>query len=376
MKGRNMWVFVAIIIFYLACNVWLFISLLRSLQGMPAFVKVGVGVVYWLLALSFIVMQAVRNRPLSSGFGHFLYWTSNGWLVFFFYMFLLTLVTTILNRFGLHLPYAFAWSALVAVIALSVGFFRFNHPEVRHITVNSDRPLSSGVRSLRVVAVSDMHLGYGVMRDRLARYVDLINSQHPDLVLIGGDLVDMTTVPLHKQQMQQELNRIDAPMGIYMALGNHEYISGIDESLAFLRSTKIRLLRDSVVTLPCGLQVAGRDDRSNPRRVSATELLAKADPEKPLIVIDHQPQNAQVAEIAGLQPDFAFFGHTHHGQVWPASLATDLIYDLSHGTRREGRATLCTSSGLGIWGPPFRIGTTSELHVVDFRFPEAVPSTR
>ena len=78
-------------------------------------------------------------------------------------------------------------------------------------------------------------------------------------------------------------------MGIYMVLGNHEYISGIDESIRYIKSTPIQLLRDSVVTLPNGIQLIGRDDRHNRKRHSLQELMVNVDKSKPIILLDHQP---------------------------------------------------------------------------------------
>ena len=78
-------------------------------------------------------------------------------------------------------------------------------------------------------------------------------------------------------------------MGIYMVLGNHEYISGIDESIRYIKSTQIQLLSDSVVTLPNGIQLIGRDDRHNRKRRSLQELMVNIDKSKPIILLDHQP---------------------------------------------------------------------------------------
>lgn len=95
----------------------------------------------------------------------------------------------------------------------------------------------------------------------------MINGQNPDLILIGGDLIDNSVIPLYAENMAEELTELKAPLGIYMVPGNHEYISGIDKSIQFIQNTPIQLLRDSVVTLPCGIQLIGRDDRSNARRL-------------------------------------------------------------------------------------------------------------
>jgi predicted MPP superfamily phosphohydrolase len=146
-----------------------------------------------------------------------------------------------------------------------------------------------------------------------------------------------------------------------MVAGNHEFISGIERSEAFLAQTKITLLRDSVVTLPCGLQIIGRDDRSNRHRKGVEELLAEADDSKPTLLLDHQPY--ELAKNDSLKVDIQFSGHTHRGQVWPLSLLVDSMYEQSHGYRKWNHSHIYVSSGLSLWGPPFRIGTSSDMAV-------------
>ena len=159
----------------------------------------------------------------------------------------------------------------------------------------------------------------------------------------------------------EELAELKAPLGIYMVPGNHEYISGIRKSMQFINETPIRLLRDEIVTLPGGIQIIGRDDRSNTSRLSLQELAKNMDPAKPVILLDHQPYDLSDTEKAGI--DLQFSGHTHRGQVWPISLITDHLFDQSYGYRRWGNSHIYVSSGLSLWGPPFRIGTDSELVV-------------
>lgn len=196
----------------------------------------------------------------------------------------------------------------------------------------------------------------------------MINEARPDVVLIAGDLIDMSLKPLWQERMQDVLREVQAPLGIYMVPGNHEFISGIRATEEFIGRTPIRLLRDSIVTLPGGVQVVGRDDRSNRRRLRADDLIGRADASRPILVLDHQPYDDQLEQIAAGGADFTLCGHTHAGQVWPLSLVTGTIYRQDHGYGRWGRTQVYVSSGLGLWGPPFRIGTDSEMVVIDFRF--------
>ena len=202
----------------------------------------------------------------------------------------------------------------------------------------------------------------------LAGYVDMINAQRPDIVLIGGDLIDNSVAPLRYEHMEEELSKIYAPLGVYMVPGNHEYISGIEESEKFIAQTPIVLLKDSVAILPNQIQLIGRDDRHNKGRKTLGQLTANLDKSKPVILLDHQPYDLEKTEEAGV--DLQFSGHTHRGQVWPMNWIVDHLFELSYGIKKIGNSTIYVSSGLSLWGPPFRIGTDSEMVVFNITFKE------
>lgn len=218
---------------------------------------------------------------------------------------------------------------------------------------------SLGTRdSIKIVMMSDLHLGYHNPRTELARWVDLVNAEKPDLILIGGDIIDMSVRPLVEEDMAAEFRRLLAP--VYACLGNHEYYSGEPEAQRFYATAGITLLRDSVAKVG-DLCIIGRDDRTNLRRLSLEALMKHADRAKFTILLDHQPYNLEQAERAGI--DFQFSGHTHHGQVWPISWITEAIYEKAFGEHRRGQTRYYVSSGIGIWGGKFRIGTRSEYVV-------------
>ena len=117
-----------------------------------------------------------------------------------------------------------------------------------------------------------------------------------------------------------------------------------------------------------GIRIVGRDDRSNPHRKSIKELLNNTSTFHPqpstfTILLDHQPYNLEEAEQAGV--DFQLSGHTHRGQVWPISWITDAVYECSFGEWQRGATRYYVSSGIGIWGGKFRIGTRSEYVVAE-----------
>ena len=190
--------------------------------------------------------------------------------------------------------------------------------------------------------------------------MERINAEKPDLVLIAGDIVDGDVRPVVEDRLAEVLNRIEAP--VYASLGNHEYFGGEAHRRQFLSQTKIQLLCDSVATFDDAVYLIGRDDETNTGRKSLQQLTAGLDRSKPILVLDHQPHHLEQAELAGV--DFQLSGHTHRGQVFPLNLLVDRMYERSHGYHRRGKTQYYVSSGIGIWGGKYRIGTQSEYVVI------------
>ena len=206
--------------------------------------------------------------------------------------------------------------------------------------------------------LTDLHLGYHNRRAEFSRWVDMLNAEKPDLILIGGDIIDISVHPLLEENVAEEFRRLTAP--VYACLGNHEYYSGDINAEKFYREAGIHLLKDSVATV-LGINIIGRDDRTNLRRASVETLIKKTDTSKFTILLDHQPYHLEEAEKAGI--DFQLSGHTHYGQVWPISWIEDAIYENAYGPLTKGKTRYFVTSGIGIWGGKFRIGTRSEYLV-------------
>ena len=354
--------FLSMIAAYLCGNIYIFIRALQTLSSLALGWKLLFFICYWIAALSLVFTFFMRHIELPESLSQSLFSIGSVWLVFTLYMVLALLVFDLLRLFlpVLKQPYGFFFSLGLTACLLTYGYFNYKHPDINRINITLDKPLAGD--SLKVVAISDVHLGNATRNPQLAIFVDMILAENPDLIVIAGDLIDNSLLPLYQQNMAQELNRLKAPMGIYMVPGNHEYISGMEECKRFLEKTPIRLLCDSMVTLPNGLQLIGRDDRSNRRRLSLTNLMEKVDNNKPILLLDHQPY--EVAQKDSIGIDIQFSGHTHHGQVWPMSLLVENMYEQSHGYRQWPHSHVYVSSGLSLWGPPFRIGTDSDMAVM------------
>jgi len=368
--------FLLVFVIYTLINIYVFF---RSKQALPQskIVRMIFYVVYFFLYSAFIIAMLGRNvLPLL--IQKILYIPGTLWMGMMLYLllyFILTDLPYFFNRFFHYLPLIVAkryrriqvFSGYIIILCIIIyGNYQFRHPQIVEQKIEIAKKAGE-YKHLRVVGVSDLHLGIDVDKKRLEQYVRLINDQHPDLIVIAGDLVDNNALPLEKERMQETINELQAPLGTYFCLGNHEYLSGIDNSMNFLRKTNLHLLIDTAVVINNSIQIIGRDDmRENHHRKSLKKLVKDTDAALPLLLLDHEPFHLDEAEKYGI--DLQFSGHTHEGQLFPANLLIRRMYELSYGYMQKGNTQYYISSGLGLWGPPLRIGTHSEVVIFDIDF--------
>ena len=292
------------------------------------------------------------------------YEISTGWIIFFLYALLLFLALD-LGRLVHLVPKDFlkdSWAGTCTVLGiitllLVYGGFHYHHKYRQVIEIETDKSLE---KPLTLVLASDLHAGYHNRARELGRWVEMINAEHPDLVLFAGDIIDGSLRPVWEGDYSSVFRQIQAP--VFACLGNHEYIGGEKGSEEFLAAAGIQLLRDQSVVAE-GIRIIGRDDRSNRERLSLSNL-TQADSLFTL-VLDHQPMHLEESADAGI--DFQFSGHTHHGQIWPGNWFTDLMFEKAYGPYAKGDTRYYITSGLGIWGGKFRIGTRSEYLVLTLK---------
>ena len=341
---------------YVLWHVWRILPL-------PSWAKV---VVVTLMVFAFLLLFVgfSRHVHLSMPLATAVYEIGTSWLIILLYLFMAFLLLDI-GRWVHLVPATFlknSWSGTLAVTAFMFIIFLYGnihyHQKVRQpLMLTTGKTLS---RKMKVVMLSDLHLGYHNRRSEFAKWVDKINEEKADLILVAGDIIDKNIQPLEEQEMHQEFLRLNAP--VVACLGNHEYYGGESNALLFYKKADITLLRDSVTTVG-DLCIIGRDDRSNPKRKALSELMKGVDSTKYLVVLDHQPIQLEEAEQNGI--DFQLSGHTHHGQVWPISWITESIYECAFGEWQRGSTRYYVTSGIGIWGGKFRIGTRSEYVVAE-----------
>lgn len=346
---------------YIGWHLW---QMLPLSQGWRATViAVCIGMVFLMVASIF-----GRNHLSETLIGS-IYYISTAWLFILLYMVLAFVVIDVVRAVvpAVRPWFVHHWGgvigvAVVLLLVFAYGNWRYHHKVRTELTVETGKPL---LRDYRLVALSDLHLGYTIGRKELARWVDLINKEKPDAVVIAGDIIDNSVRPVLRQAMQEELRRLKAPLGVYACFGNHDHLAGTGQSGDFFHQAGIRLLRDEVVLVDSAFYVAGRDDRTNSHRKPTAKILSNLDLRHPIILLDHQPYHLKESERAGV--DFQLSGHTHRGQVFPINIITDVIYECSHGYHRLGRTHYYVSEGIGLWGGKFRIGSKSEYTVVTLK---------
>jgi predicted MPP superfamily phosphohydrolase len=252
----------------------------------------------------------------------------------------------------------FGFVILTLVTFSVIGYIRFSNPKIVELNLNIPKK-NNLLQKLSIIVISDVHLGDVIRKNRLEKYVELINNHNPDIILIAGDLFDRNLHSVEKQKMNTVLRQLKAKYGVYAILGNHEYFNNVNRAVLYMTDSHINVLRDSAVTIDNKFVVIGRDDFSNKHRKSIKDIITGINKDLPLILLDHQPVN--LADAVENNIDVQISGHTHNGQIYPFSLLVSKFYELAYGYKRKGNTHFYVSSGLGLWGAPIRLGTQSEI---------------
>lgn len=216
-----------------------------------------------------------------------------------------------------------------------------------------------------ITQLTDVHIGNTIGREFVESMVGSVNQLGSDMVAITGDLVDGSVHRL--RQKAAPLAHIRARYGVHFVTGNHEYYSGADAWIAYLRGLGVNVLRNQCVRIGDGehsFDLAGIDDHSARWHKGHGADLAAAvsgrDPERELVLLAHQPRQVKdaLAHGVGLQ----LSGHTHGGQIWPWHYLVKVQQrGLLAGLTAHGDTQLYVSRGTGYWGPPVRLRAPAEI---------------
>ncbi|BCJ46756.1 metallophosphoesterase [Actinoplanes ianthinogenes] len=262
---------------------------------------------------------------------------------------------------------------VVSLILLVHGYVEaMRVSRVRRVEVTIPR-LGRGLDGLRVVLITDTHYG-PIDRARWSRGVtEVINSLDADIVAHTGDIADGEVE--QRREMAAPLGDVRAGLARVYVTGNHEYMSGAQGWVEHMSALGWEALHNRHLVVSRGgdsLVVAGVDDRTAAgsgvpgHHMDHEAALAGADPELPVLLLAHQPQQISGAVAHGI--DLQLSGHTHGGQMWPFHYLVRIDQPALQGlTRHSERTQLYTSRGTGFWGPPFRIFAPSEITLLTLR---------
>ena len=263
----------------------------------------------------------------------------------------------------------------VVAVALSLmttgyGYVEAQSPAVTDVTL-SFPDLPSDFDQMTIALVVDLHISSMTRSSFLPMVVDQVNSAHPDLIVIAGDLVDGTVANLGERM--SALKDLTAPYGVVVTLGNHETYSGAEQWSAYFDSLGLKVLTNDGILLRRGDQsitILGVADLKQtgamaPDLSRAVDRVGSCE-DAFCVLVAHEP--AQVLSDDGLASrlgvDLQLSGHTHGGQMWPLKYLTRLSQPAVDGVHVIDQVTVVTSRGVGTFRPPVRVGADPEIPII------------
>ncbi len=255
---------------------------------------------------------------------------------------------------------------LILSVAIAIyGYFEAKNVHTERIAINTSK-LPAGISRLRIVQISDVHMGLILRNLRLRNIIDKVKEADPDILVSTGDLLDGQINGL--TGLAGMLGEINPKYGKFAITGNHEFYAGIEHAMDFTKKAGFVVLRGEGVTVNGIIAIAGIDDPAGKpfgvyKEVSEKTLLSEFPKDRFILLLKHRPVIDK--ECEGLF-DLQLSGHTHKGQLFPFSLITRLSYIIDAGyLPLRGNSALYVNRGAGTWGPPMRFMSPPEITVID-----------
>lgn len=248
-----------------------------------------------------------------------------------------------------------------SVVVVVAGVINFN--TIRTSEYRIEIPgKSSKINHLKIAFAADFHLKEGTNIHFMERFVKRITIIRPDLLVLGGDIVEGDREDENMAGFEKLFREINTRYGVFTVLGNHEYYAGKDKG-SFFDKSGMKVLCDTIVVIDNSFNLGGRLDSHFRTRKTIEDLMKSATESLPVILIDHRP--TEIDQVSRTAVDVQLSGHTHNGQLFPINLITRRIYQLSWGYKKTGNTHFFVTSGIRLWGPPVRTTGKSEIMVID-----------
>lgn len=242
--------------------------------------------------------------------------------------------------------------------------------EVVHYEVQE--PENSNLNGLRIVFFSDLHVidsAQGIYE--IKKVISAINSQKPDLVLFGGDLVntDAVEVQMPPSRALLQLRNIHAKYGVYAVLGNHDWQYGGDSIMRLMSQTGIQVLENRSVVIDNRLNLVGISDDNYMPKSDINKAFRDTQPQWPSLVLTHSPDPFAALPA---QAFLSLAGHTHGGQIRIPGFRSLLLFLSNNksdffGRKEEDGKTLLVSKGIGTSWFRCRINCPSDILVITLK---------
>lgn len=346
---------------------WGIHPLLTGHAALPSLTAVWMG----LMSLAPVLVR-ILDRAGHPPAARALAWVGYCWMGFLFLAFSLFLLVGIWHLAALalarlvpgwplltlHRPAGAALVLLAATAAGSYGFYEATDLHLEKVRLPSAK-LPPGMESLRIVQVSDLHLGLLHREETLVPIIAAVERLEPDLLVATGDVVDAQID--HLDGLSGPWSRLEPSLGKFAVTGNHEFYAGLDQSLAYLRRSGFTVLRGELAAAG-GITVAGVDDPTGGSAADEAALLQGADRERFTLLLKHRPRTSP--DVEGLF-DLQLSGHAHRGQIFPFNFLTGLYYPMQNGLYQLDGSLLYASRGTGTWGPPMRLFSPPEITLIE-----------
>lgn len=289
-------------------------------------------------------------------------------LIYYIVFFLIfSLIHLLFNKKNHSLVKAYLRRSTALVIGLVLiiyGLTAVQNPKVTKLS------LGEGENNMKIVFLSDIHYSTTGSLLNLDKMVERINNEKPDIVLLGGDIIDNRIRNINKEKFKTAMRNINTRYGIYAILGNHEILRNDFKTLkAFYDETNVHLLADSTVKIDNKLLIVGRLDHKFERK-ALKDIMHNTS--LPTIVLDHEPQDYKEAMENNVK--LMLSGHTHNGQIFPFNYAVKIHYMTKYhtsyinGLYQSNDFNCYISRGYGAWGFPMRTTGNSEIVTINFKY--------
>ncbi len=318
------------------------------------------------------VFFSQKGEPLWAAVTGF---TGYGWLAFLFLFLVIhgmaDIILYITEKAGFIPPgymarEVLAGTLIISISVLAYGFYEADTPRIERLVIETEK-LPAEAKTLKIMQLSDIHFSPLISVEKAEAIKKIAEREMPDIIVSTGDFLDRSI--RNSDEVAAVMRSINAPEGKYAITGNHEFITGVEESVQFIEKSGFIMLRNRAVTV-AGINLAGVDDYSGRRlgyysEAEESRVLTVSENGLYTVFLKHQPR---ITRGSTGRFDLQLSGHTHGGQIFPFTLLVKLSFPYLCGEYDLGRGSrLYVSRGTGTWGPPVRFIATPEVTVIEIK---------